>query len=142
AGALDELAAEFLSKDTLGQPRSLLLDQLRVQVGIGPRRQIPGLVVFIVALSASEHFKEPPPPLGGRDHQRPATLVDQPLAEVALPDHRLEPRRLVDDEPVETLAEERDGIVGGLATDLADSAGHVAHDEALVALLQAHDAVA
>ena len=102
----------------------------------------PPARVRIVPLPASPQLVEPPLAARSGDEQRPSLPVDQPLGEVRLPDHRLHPSRLVHDDPVEALAEQRDRVVRRLPTNLREPATHVADDHPAIVLLHRHHAVA
>src|SRR3989442_105213 len=142
AASLEELAAELLTKYSFRQALALGLDLLAAEKRALPGGTVPALVVQVLArLTAPEKVVEPAFALRCRYQERPTLPVDQALGEVALPDCRLESRRLVDDEPVESFAEERDGVVRALAPDLAKTSRHIAKEESLFVVFETHDAM-
>ena len=142
ASALDELGPVLLVEHAVREPRPLGLDQVTVEDWVGPARVVPAAPALVPALPAAEQVVEVPLALRRADQQRPALLVDQPLGQVALPDHRLQPGCLVHDQEVEALAEQRDRVVRRLRPDLRDAAAHVAQDQSPLALLHRDDVVA
>src|SRR5207244_634754 len=124
--AFDELRAVLLAEDRLRKPAALRLDHRRVEMRVRPARPIPALEERVdAALSALEEVKNVVLPFWGGDEERPALLVDQALRQVSFPDRPLEARGLVHDQPVEALAQQRDGVVRGLSADLGDPTGEI-----------------
>src|SRR3989442_1074253 len=106
-----ELSPKFLTEDPLGQSLTLRLDLLAAEKRVLPGGTVPALIFRVLPLSTPEKVVEPAFALRCRYQERPTLPVDQALGEVALPNGGLHSRRLVDDHPVEALAEERDGVV-------------------------------
>src|SRR5438093_8087739 len=137
-----ELSPKFLTEDPLGQSLTLRLDLLAAEKRVLPGGTVPALVFRVLPLSTAEKVVEPAFALRRRYQERPTLPVDQALGEVAFPNAWFHSRGLIDDHPVEALAEERDGVVGALPTDLTEPTRHVPEDELFLVVLERHDPVA
>src|SRR3989454_11594447 len=131
-----------MTEDPLGQSLTLRLDLLAAEKRVLPGGTVPALVFRVLPLSTAEKVVEPAFALRRRYQERPTLPVDQALGEVALPNAWFHSRGLIDDHPVEALAEERDGVVGALPTDLTEPTRHVPENELFLVVLERHDPVA
>ena len=96
----------LLAENSFWEPGTFRLDHLRVEDGIRRARVVPRFELVVLSLAPAKEVVELTLALRRRDQERPSLLVDQALGKVALPDGRLEPRRLIHDQPIKALSKQ------------------------------------